>query len=242
MSVLPDSSSQESSDPLSAGAEVAGSPEASFSLPGQGSDLIKMHSLWQWPCEDSSRRSLALPPAPTRKGDFSAPAFSQQLQGRCINPSRAGNVRRMPRGRAQVPHRLSCLAPRSTGSRPSQPALSPQVGLPGTGRGPGHVGEALGLAERDRGRKGAYLRTTYKDSVSCFGILCPRVQTTWRTGPTSQLREGLNVGVGSRSPPNKEKTEGAALGGSRLRLVLPWFFQSRKCSSSSSENRRPCRF
>lgn len=84
--------------------------------------------------------------------------------------------------------------------------------------------------------------TTYKDSVSCFGILCPRVQTTWRTGPTSQLGEGLNVGVGSRSPPNKEKTEGAALRGSRLRLVLPWFFQSRKCSSSRSENRRPCRF
>lgn len=104
------------------------------------------------------------------------------------------------------------------------------------------LSEAVGVAERDTGCKGAYLRTTYKDSVSCFGILCPHVQTTWRTGPPSQLCEGLNVGVGSRSPPNKEKTEGAALGGSRLRLVLLWFFQSRKCSSSSSENRRPCRF
>lgn len=73
MSVLPDSSSQESSDPPSAGAEVAGSPDASFSLPGQGSDLIKMQSLWQWPCEDSSAEASPFPLPPPAK------AISQPL-------------------------------------------------------------------------------------------------------------------------------------------------------------------
>lgn len=98
-----DSGSWEGSDSPGVGAEGAGpSPNASFSLPGQGSVLIKMPSLRQRQrpgvgCFPKQPRPLPL--HPVHRSDFSAPAFSQHSKADASILPGAGNVRRMTRGR-----------------------------------------------------------------------------------------------------------------------------------------------
>lgn len=78
------------------------SPHASFSLPGQGSVLIKMPRLWPWPAADTSQRSLGPSPRPQpTKAIFQPLHFHSSSKADASILPGPGNVRRMPRGRCR---------------------------------------------------------------------------------------------------------------------------------------------
>jgi len=84
------------------------SPEASFSLSGRGSVLIKMPSLRPWPHRGRlPEKPRPLPhPQPT-KAIFQPLSVHSKLRRRCIHPSRGWKREENAKGPVQVPNRFS---------------------------------------------------------------------------------------------------------------------------------------
>lgn len=91
------------------GAEGAGpSPDVSFPLSGQGSGLIKIPSLQHWPLIGHLPEKPQPFPLPQPTKVISQPLrFHNSSKADASILPGAGNVRRMPRGLAQVPSRFS---------------------------------------------------------------------------------------------------------------------------------------
>lgn len=187
-----------------------------------------------------------LPPPPAHKSDFSAPAFSQQLKGRCINPSRAWKREENAKGPVQVPDRFSpagccpryCLAPRykrcPTLSLHLAPFPGSEVHL-GLARGPGSGGLGTWAGRmRNRGHRGAHFITTYKErslllpEPCCVHICGQHGGRSLRpqTPPKARMWE-----VGLRSLSREGKTRGSALPG-RVRISASSSVAKSRTSSS----------
>lgn len=143
--------------------------------------LIKMPGLRHWPCTGHLPEKPQ-PPPPAHKSDFSAPALSQQLKGRCINPSRGWKREENAKGPVQVPERFSTAGsqkPELPSPAPPDLAPSPAVGLPGTQEARDVGARIWGKQKEKQQTQGACLMRIYKDYVSCCGDpLYPHAQTT----------------------------------------------------------------
>lgn len=181
------------------------------------------------PATDISCRSLA--PLPAHKGDFSAPAFSQQLQGRGMNPSRDRQREENAKGpgagttQALLPGSLSHTQPASPGTW--QRPRTRRRGSP-----------ASRMTDNPRG-------IPYKDIQGLYLLLWDLVSTcadTMGSSPYPPPRRPECGRWGHGVLPIMKRQMAMPWEGPGCSFGLPWFFQSRKSSSSSSGNRRPCRF